>query len=82
MFDSVKGAGLMLQIQQLDRDGVKLVVLRGEAGVAEAPDMSALMIDLAASRPKKLVFELTGLPFISSMAMGEMAALAAALRRF
>jgi anti-anti-sigma factor len=72
----------MLQISNRDRDGVRIVLLKGEAGVAEAQELSSLMIELAASRPKKLVFDLSGLTFISSLALGEMAALAESLRRF
>ena len=72
----------MLHVNQHDRDGVRLVTLQGEAGVAEAQELTSTIIDLAASRPKKLVFDLSRLTFISSLALGELASLADSLRRF
>jgi anti-anti-sigma factor len=72
----------MLQVSYQDRDGVRIVLLKGEAGVAEAQELASIMIELAASRPKKLVLDLSLLTFISSLALGEMAALANSLRRF
>ena len=72
----------MLHIDQHDEDGVSVVVLRGEASVAEAQMLTEVIIPLAAERPAKLLFDLSQLRFISSLALGEMSSLAAALRRF
>ena len=72
----------MLQIRHQERGGVRIVILQGEAGVAEAHELAGLMIELAASRPRKLVLDLHRLTFISSLALGDMASLAGSLRRF
>ncbi len=72
----------MLDMQKQEREGVTVVSLRGEAGMAEAQELTAYIINIAASRPPRLVFDLSGLTFISSLALGELASLAAALQRF
>ena len=72
----------MLHVNQHERDGVHLVALCGEAGVAEAQELTSTLIDLAASRPKRLVFDFSKLTFISSLAVGELVSLAVSLQRF
>lgn len=71
----------MLQILQQEREGGCVVSLRGEAGVAESQALTEVIIQLAAQRPPVLVFDISGLTFISSLAMGEFASLAGALRK-
>jgi anti-anti-sigma factor len=46
------------------------VRLRGEAGFSEAGALEASLLGLAARRPASVTFDLTGLVFISSLAMG------------
>lgn len=72
----------MLFLEQHDHDGVCVMSLRGEASVAEAQILTEGIISLAAARPPRLVFDLCALTFISSLAMGDLASLAAALRRY
>lgn len=77
-----EGCFYMLYLEQHDHDGVCVMSLRGEAGVAEAQVLTDGIIALAAARPQRLVFDLSALTFISSLAMGDLASLAAALRRY
>lgn len=72
----------MLEIQQADRDGVQLIKLDGEAGSAEAWEVAAVVSRLLESRPNRIVFDLAGLSFISSLALGELIRLANELARF
>lgn len=72
----------MLLTHQQQHAGALVVALRGEAGVAEAQTLTELIIQLAATRPPKLIFDLSRLTFISSLATGELAALAASLRTY
>ena len=72
----------MLYVDQHDENGVSVVALRGQAGVPESPALTEVIILLAAARPAKLLFDLSNLTFISSLSLGELASLAAALRKF
>jgi anti-anti-sigma factor len=72
----------MLYIDQHDDNGVSVVALRGQAGVPESPALTEVIILLAAARPEKLLFDLSNLTFISSLSLGELASLAAALGKF
>jgi anti-anti-sigma factor len=72
----------MLSIQQHENDGVHIVKLDGEAGSAEAWEVGAIVGRLIESHPAKLLFDLTGLTFISSLALGELVRLANDLSRY
>jgi anti-anti-sigma factor len=61
-------------------DGV-VVVLRGEAGVAEAGALERLLLSLVARRPSSVIFDLSELLFISSLAMGVLVAFRRAVVR-
>ncbi len=65
-----------------EADGITRVRLIGEADVAGGHKLSREAIELAAARPKRLVFDLGELTFLSSLAIGEMAALASALKGY
>ena len=76
----------MLEIEQRDEQhgdmGVRIVRLIGEAGVREGHELSLLMPQLAADRPPLLVFDVSELSFISSLGLGELVALARALKKY
>lgn len=72
----------MLSIQQRQQDGVHIVELDGEAGSAEAWEVGAVVGRLIESHPAKLLFDLTRLTFISSLALGELVRLANDLARY
>lgn len=62
----------MLRVEQREQAGVHVVELHGEAGTAEAWELAEVVAKLVEQRPAKLVFDLTGLTFISSLALGEL----------
>ncbi len=72
----------MLSIRQREQDGVHIVELDGEAGSAEAWEVGAVVGRLIESHPSKLLFDLTSLSFISSLALGELIRLANDLSRY
>ena len=72
----------MLSIRQREQDGVHIVELDGEAGSAEAWEVGAVIGRLIESHPSKLLFDLTSLSFISSLALGELIRLANDLSRY
>lgn len=47
-----------------------LVRVVGDAGIGEAPALSAALMKLNAARPQRVVFDLAELRFISSLALG------------
>lgn len=71
----------MLEIETSESDGLTRVRLIGEADVAGGHKLSPVAIDLAAARPERLLVDLSQLTFLSSLAIGELAALAGALKR-
>jgi anti-anti-sigma factor len=63
-----------LQVEDHDAPEGMVVRLRGEAGVVEADALEAALLRLAARRPAKVTFDLSGLEFISRLAMGVLVA--------
>lgn len=59
-----------------------IVGLVGEASLAEMPQLERATLSLGASRPKVLIYDLSGLTFLASLAMGEMIRLTHAVREF
>jgi anti-anti-sigma factor len=55
--------------------------LRGDAGVAAVDELEKLLLPLAARRPPLLVLDMSGLEFISSLAMGTLVAFQRGLKR-
>jgi anti-anti-sigma factor len=55
--------------------------LSGDAGVASVDELQRLLLPLSARRPVLLVLDLSGLEFISSLAMGALVAFQRGLKR-
>ena len=72
----------MLEIRQHSREAVEVIELDGEAGSAEAWEVGAVVSKLIESRPSRIVFDLSRLMFISSLALGELIRLANDVARF
>jgi anti-anti-sigma factor len=72
----------MLSIEQHDQEGVQVVELVGEAGSAEAWEVGAVVSRLIEKHPDKLLFDLSRLSFISSLAFGELVRLANDIARY
>lgn len=72
----------MIEIRQRNQDGVEIVELEGEAGSAEAWEVQAVVSRVIEARPKAIVFDMTRLSFISSLALAELIRLANELARF
>jgi anti-anti-sigma factor len=64
------GPALRLTVEVLDTREGAVVRLRGEAGVVEAGALEASLLPLVARRPACVTFDLSGLLFLSSLAMG------------
>ena len=71
----------MLDIEKSESNGLTRLRLIGEADVAGGHKLSPVAINLAAARPARLLVDLSQLTFLSSLAIGELAALAGALQR-
>ncbi|MDP1663195.1 MAG: STAS domain-containing protein [Phycisphaerales bacterium] len=54
-----------------DIDGV-IVHLAGTAGMAEADQLEMLLNGIAAGRPRRVVFDFTGLELLTSICIGEL----------
>ncbi len=66
----------MTQITQHEQDGVQIVSISGEAGSAEAFEVGAVVGRLIDQQPEIIVFDLSNLTYISSVALGELIRLA------
>lgn len=53
-------------------DGTVQVNLRGDAGMAQADDLSRGLLPVVASKPSHVVLDLSELTFISSLAIGQL----------
>jgi anti-anti-sigma factor len=62
-----------LAVEVLETEAGPVVRLWGEAGVAEAGALEAALLPPAARRPGRVTFDLGGLAFVSSLAMGVLA---------
>jgi anti-anti-sigma factor len=65
---------LRLEIEVSEAEEGVVVRLRGEAGVVEAGALEAQLLPLLARRPARVTFDLSGLLFISSLALGTLVA--------
>lgn len=72
----------MLDIRQRQQDGALIVELDGEAGSAEAWEVAEVVSRLIESRPPHIIFDLSKLSFISSLALAELIRLSNDLARF
>jgi anti-anti-sigma factor len=68
------GPALRLEVEVLEKEEGVVVRLGGEAGVAEAGALEAALLRVAARRPACVTFDLSQLLFISTLAMGVLAA--------
>src|SRR5688500_17135193 len=64
-----------LQVRITRNGDVTLVTMLGDADLAAADLLNNALLPIAASRPAHVIFDLSGLAFISSLAIGEMVAL-------
>jgi len=61
-----------LTVSKEARGAALIVKLAGDAGVANAEQLSRELTRIQAGRPKHVVLDLSGLTFISSLSMGEL----------
>lgn len=59
-----------LTIEQQQRDGVTVLTLTGEASLVNIGPLEQAFLKARATRPQRLVLDLSGLRFISSLGMG------------
>lgn len=65
---------LRVSYESSDEHGVTVVTIKGDAGLAGAPELDQAMLRVSASKPDVMIFDVSELTFVSSLAMGSMVA--------
>jgi anti-sigma B factor antagonist len=60
-------------LESNERDGAVIVRITGELGITEVDRLRAYLLGFSAKHPALTVFDLSGLDFITSLAMGALA---------
>ena len=65
-----KAPGEYLEVDVADQDGAIVIAPRGDAGHRQAERLGEALAQVAARHPQKVVLNLSGLTFLSSVAIG------------